>query len=102
VDAILIETADKTPAGYNLVVFHLAWSSAMSAEALIEEARKLSVAERIRIAEELWDSLSEEHLDFPLTSQQRDELETRLADYEAHPEAGSSWEDVRVRIERQL
>lgn len=74
----------------------------MSADSLIEEARKMPVAERIRIAEELWDSLSEEQLDFPLTQEQRDELETRLADYEAHPEAGASWEDVRARIERQL
>ena len=74
----------------------------MSAESLIEEARKMPVAERIRIAEELWDSLSDDQLNFPVTAEQRDELESRLADYEAHPEAGSSWEDVRARIERQL
>ena len=88
---------------YNGVVdFNKGITTAMSAEALIEEARKLSAAERIRIAEELWDSLSDDELDLPLTDEQRDELDRRLADYEAHPEAGSSWSDVRARIERKL
>lgn len=74
----------------------------MSADTLIQEARKLSAAERIRIAEELWDSVSEEQAEFPLTNEQRDELDRRLADYENNPDAGSSWEDVRARIERKL
>ena len=74
----------------------------MSAETLIQEARKLSIAERIRIAEELWDSVAEDQTEFPLTSEQRDELDCRLVDCDANPDAGSSWEDVRARIERKL
>jgi putative addiction module component (TIGR02574 family) len=74
----------------------------MSAETLIQEARKLSIAERIRIAEELWDSVSEEQADFPLTVEQREELDRRMADYEANPGAGSSWEEVRARLEGKL
>lgn len=74
----------------------------MSAEALIEEARKMSVAERIRIAEELWDSVSEEQANLPLTVEQREELDHRISDFEANPSAGSSWQDVRARLERKL
>jgi putative addiction module component (TIGR02574 family) len=74
----------------------------MSAEALIAEARKLSANERMQIAEELWDSVWDEKAELPLTLEQRDELDQRLADLEANPHAGSSWEDVRARIERKL
>jgi putative addiction module component (TIGR02574 family) len=74
----------------------------MSADSLIAEANKLSAAERMRIAEALWQSAWDEQADLPLTSQQRDELDRRLADYHAHPEAGSSWEEVRSRIEQKL
>lgn len=74
----------------------------MSAEALIEEARKLSVADRIRIAEEMWDSVSEEQANLPLTVEQQDELDRRISDLEANPNAGSSWQDVRARLESKL
>ena len=72
----------------------------MSAETLIQEARKLSVQERMRIAEEVWDSIGDEEP--PLTVDQRDELERRLTEYDANPQAGSTWEEVQARIEKKL
>jgi len=64
----------------------------------IMKLQELSVAEKILLAEELWDSVaSDEHL-FPLTDDQKAELDTRLADYSIDPEAGDSWENVRNRI----
>ncbi|HWK74610.1 MAG TPA: addiction module protein [Povalibacter sp.] len=33
-----------------------------------------------------------------LTEAQRAELDRRLADYEKHPDAGSSWAEVEARI----
>jgi putative addiction module component (TIGR02574 family) len=67
---------------------------------LLAEARKLSVAERIELAEAIWDTVAEEADAIPLSDDLRAELDRRLADMEANPDAGSPWEDVRARLER--
>jgi putative addiction module component (TIGR02574 family) len=74
----------------------------MSAETLIDEASKLSPAERMRVAQALWQSAWDEQANVELTADQREELDRRLADYEAHPEAGETWEKVRARLEKKL
>lgn len=74
----------------------------MSADSLLEEARKLNSDDRLRIAEELWNSVWAEQSEVPLTAEQRAELDSRLADLAQDPNAGSTWEDVRARIERKL
>jgi putative addiction module component (TIGR02574 family) len=63
---------------------------------------KLSVAERIQLAEDLWDSIAADTGGLPLTEAQRAELERRLADFERDPAAGEPWEVVRERIARRL
>jgi putative addiction module component (TIGR02574 family) len=62
----------------------------------------LTTAERIQLAEDLWDSVATETGGFPLTAAQQAELDRRLADLESDPGAGDSWETVRARIERRL
>ena len=74
----------------------------MSADMLIAEAAKLSAAERLKIAQALWQSAWDDQADIPLTVEQREELDRRLADYEASPNDGSSWEEVRRRLEAKL
>ncbi len=63
---------------------------------------ELTVAERIQLAEDLWDSVAADTVDLPLTDAQKAELELRLADFERDPGAGESWEVVRERIQRRL
>jgi putative addiction module component (TIGR02574 family) len=63
---------------------------------------KLSVAERIQLAEDLWDSVAAETGELPLTEAQVAELDRRLAELERDPEAGESWRVVRERIEQRL
>ena len=63
---------------------------------------KLSVAERIQLAEDLWDSVAAETGELPLTEAQKAELDRRLADVERDPGAGEFWEVVRERIARSL
>ncbi len=63
---------------------------------------KMSVAERIQLAEDLWDSVAAETGDLPLTDAQRAELERRLDDFERNPDAGESWDVVRARIQKRL
>ena len=62
---------------------------------------KLSVAERIQLAEELWDSIPES-AEISLTDAQRAELDRRLEDLEQHPDAGEPWEVVRARLYARL
>lgn len=60
--------------------------------------QELTPSEKILLAEELWDSVvSDEHL-FPITEEQKKELDARLANYSIDPDAGDSWENVRKRI----
>jgi putative addiction module component (TIGR02574 family) len=62
---------------------------------------KLSVAERIQLAEDLWDSIPES-ADIALADAQKAELDRRLEDLEQHPDAGEPWEVVRARLYGRL
>ena len=72
----------------------------MSSEALLEEFYKLGAAERVKFLVEAWDSLRGDD-DFCLTPELREELDRRLADYEADPHAGQSWEQVKAELLRK-
>ncbi|HEV3075573.1 MAG TPA: addiction module protein [Thermoanaerobaculia bacterium] len=63
---------------------------------------ELPVAERLRLVELLWDSIAAEPEAVPITDELKAELDRRLADFEADPESGSPWEEVRSRILRRL
>jgi len=63
---------------------------------------KLSIAERIQLAEDLWDSITAETGGPPLTSAQTEELDRRLAELGRDPQAGDGWRVVCERIQRRL
>ena len=50
--------------------------------------------------EELWDSIAAEceREPFPLTAEQRADLERRLAEMDSDPAGGAPWEEVLERI----
>ena len=56
---------------------------------------RLSVAERILLVEELWDSVAGSDEAAPLTDAQRQDLQRRLDAYRDDPRAGSPWEHGR-------
>ena len=64
----------------------------------------LTPAERLQLAQDLWDSVdSAAGIDvLPLTEEQRAELDRRLADLESNPSDGSPWSEVRKRVIDQL
>ena len=65
----------------------------------LTELRKLSVAERIQLAEDLWDSIALQPADVPgLTDAQRQELRRRLGEHENDPSAAVPWEQVRAEM----
>jgi putative addiction module component (TIGR02574 family) len=59
---------------------------------------QLSVAQRILLVEEIWDSIAVGQEEVPLTYAQREALQNRVAAYEANPKAGSTWEEVKARL----
>ena len=63
---------------------------------------KLSIAERIQLAEDLWESIPPEGADLSLTEAQKAELDRRLEELEHDPDAGESWEVVRARLYDRL
>ena len=58
----------------------------------------LSSEERLRLIEELWESLSEKPGAVPLTNAQRQELDRRLDDLERSGPEGIPWEEVLQQI----
>ncbi len=62
------------------------------------EISQLSIAERIQLAEDLWDSILERQDELPLTDAQKEELDRRLERYQQDPTAGSAWETVKQRL----
>lgn len=59
---------------------------------------ELSVAERILLVEDIWDSIAEAPETLPLTAAQKEELNRRLAAYHQDSSAGSPWHEVVARI----
>ena len=59
---------------------------------------ELSVAERIQIVEDIWDSIAAVPDAVSLSEDNKTELNRRLEAYHLNPNAGSPWIDVRARI----
>jgi putative addiction module component (TIGR02574 family) len=59
----------------------------------------LSVAERILIVEQIWDSIAAQPEEIEVTQAQRDELDRRLAAHRANPSEGLTWEEVKSRLQ---
>lgn len=65
----------------------------------LSELLKLTPAERIQLAQDLWDSIPEEEPEvLALTEEEYQELNRRLADHERDPSTALAWEDVRARL----
>ena len=65
--------------------------------------RDLSVAERIQLVEDIWDSIAVEGSEaVALTDAQREELRRRLQAHDADPEGVIPWEQVRAELDALL
>jgi len=67
---------------------------------LVAEILALPVEDRVRLVEAIWDSISAVPDAITLTDWQKRELDRRLAEYDADPEAGGTLEEVFARIRR--
>jgi putative addiction module component (TIGR02574 family) len=66
-------------------------------KSLLKELLELSPAERIELAEDLWDSIEPEEMP-PLSAEQMQEVERRQTEHVRNPERASKWEDVKARL----
>lgn len=64
----------------------------------LDELKKLPIAERLQLVEDLWDSIAEEQNALPDPPEVIEELKARYARFLKDPSSGSSWEDVEKRI----
>ena len=64
----------------------------------LSEILQLSVAERIQLAEDIWESIAAFPETLPLTDTQRQELDRRLEGYADSPEAGIPWNELKATL----
>lgn len=72
-------------------------------KAILDELMQLSPAERLDIAEKLWESVDPNDPNIvddlaPLTEEQMAEIDRRIAEHERDPSSSIPWEDVRARL----
>jgi putative addiction module component (TIGR02574 family) len=67
----------------------------------LESIRSLSVDERLTIVEAIWETIDADRYEFPLTDEQREELDRRIEDMDANPNDGEDWEIVRARLRQR-
>jgi putative addiction module component (TIGR02574 family) len=67
----------------------------------LSEILQLSVAERIQLVEDIWDSIAAVPDAVSLTEEQQAELERRLEAYQADPGEGISWNDLKTKLQKR-
>lgn len=62
---------------------------------------QLSIAERIQIVEDIWDTIAAHPENLPISEELGKELDRRVESYRQNPNSGSSWEEVKQRVTAQ-
>lgn len=60
----------------------------------INELRKLSVAERLQLVDDIWESIAVDADDAPLTTAQLAEVRSRREEHRGDPASAVAWESV--------
>lgn len=69
---------------------------------VLSAAKSLSIDERMRLVEAIWEGVEGERPMSELTKAQKQELDRRLAEHEANPDDVIPWEQVKADIEGRL
>lgn len=62
--------------------------------------RSLSVPERLTLIEAVWESLEERQDEIPLSDEQRALLDERIAEMDANPGNGITWDQLMAKLGR--
>jgi len=63
-----------------------------------KDYRKLSIPERLELVEDIWDSIAQDADDFPLSDENKIELDRRLAAHRQDPESTIPWSAIRGEL----
>jgi putative addiction module component (TIGR02574 family) len=64
----------------------------------INEILQLSVAERVQIVEDIWDSIANAPEELPLSENEKVELDKRLESYKQNPDEEIEWETLKRNL----
>ncbi|MBX3281618.1 MAG: addiction module protein [Acidobacteria bacterium] len=67
---------------------------------ILEQALKLPIPDRRKLADRLYDSIAADPNALGLSNEQRSEIERRLLDLRQTPERSLPWDDVRERLRK--
>lgn len=67
----------------------------------LKEILKLSVSERVQLAEDIWDSIVASPETLPVTDAQKRELDLRRDAHAKDPASIKSWEEVRANLDKK-
>ena len=65
---------------------------------LTEQAKNLSIPDRIRLVEEIWDTIAEENEAVELTDAQKRELDCRMEWVRNNPGQGRTWDEIKAEF----
>jgi putative addiction module component (TIGR02574 family) len=65
---------------------------------LVQQARALPLAQRVELIDALWEPVAAEGYEPPLTQQQAEELDRRLAARRRNPDDVIPWESIKEEL----
>jgi putative addiction module component (TIGR02574 family) len=68
----------------------------MSRKVTVQDTLEMSVADRIKLAQDIWDSLDPGSV--PVSEAERQETERRLNEHERDPHSTIPWDEVKKQI----
>ena len=73
----------------------------MDVTSIMKEVGTWPVEDRMRLIEEVWDTLSDRGRGIVLSETHQQDLERRLDAYRDNPQTGSPWNEVKSRLQRK-
>lgn len=66
-----------------------------------QEIKRMSVAERLLLVEEIWDSIAHDQALVPVSPAMKDELARRVAEHQQDPDNVIPWSTIKSELERR-
>ena len=60
------------------------------------------MAERLQLVQDIWDTIAAAPEQLPVPEAQRQELDRRIEEYRRNPQGGSTWPEMKARIQKDL
>ncbi|MBI3463510.1 MAG: addiction module protein [Planctomycetes bacterium] len=70
----------------------------LSPQASFPQVFALGTSDKLRLLEDLWESIAADPGQIPVMDWQKQELDAREAEYRQNPDSGAYWEEVKRRI----